>query len=79
MPPKLSLYSHVLTLDPNHLDALNQVGTIFKEAGRLEEAVLFYAKALSSLGQSNELSAGEILSNLAHTLLFLADYSHRFV
>jgi protein O-GlcNAc transferase len=75
----LTLYSLALSVDPTNLETHNHIGTIFKDSGRLEEALFHYSKAISRIGSSNvELrNFAEVFSNLAHTSLFLADYSHR--
>jgi len=71
----LALYGLGLSVDPNHTNSLNHVGTIFKDWGRLEEAMHYYCKAL--VVGTDALSVAEILSNFAHTLMFLCDYSQR--
>ena len=73
----LALYGLGLSVDPNHTASLNSVGTIFKDWGRLEEAMQYYCKAL--MVSSDALGVAEVLSNFAHTLMFLCDYTHRDV
>jgi tetratricopeptide (TPR) repeat protein len=42
----VDLYNQVLKIDPNHIDSLNNLGTIFYKMGELQKAINYYKKAI---------------------------------
>jgi len=42
----LQTYQQILTIDPNHLDSLSNLGSVLKNLGRCEEAIACYRKVL---------------------------------
>ena len=42
----VDLYNQVLKIDPNHIDSLNNLGSIFYKTGELQRAINYYKKAI---------------------------------
>ena len=75
----LGIYSVALELDPSRAETHSNVANLLKDSGRLDEAIHHYSKALLLAESSDILRSGEVLSNLAHSLMFICDYSQRDV
>ncbi|MEA5617804.1 tetratricopeptide repeat protein [Cronbergia sp. UHCC 0137] len=43
----LIVYEQILKFDPNHVDSLNNLGTVLKNLGRIEEAIGYYRRVLN--------------------------------